>query len=201
MRPSVLRFALIALSLTAATGCHRKTKPIVAPAPIDIVVDTPATRTVTPIDASADSASRRAQFVADSIAAARRTAAADSAAAAQAELVNALRAPVHFDYDQDLLREEAKAILNAKAAILAANPSVRLVITGHTDERGTAEYNLALGQRRAAQVKRYLVSMGIDVARLTTQSLGDSQPAASGTDEASYQQNRRAEFQPTGAAQ
>ena len=80
-----------------------------------------------------------------------------------------------------------------------ANPSVTVAITGHTDERGTAEYNLALGQRRAAQVKRYLTSKGIDDARLTTQSMGDSQPAVQGTDESAYQQNRRAEFQPSGA--
>ena len=74
-----------------------------------------------------------------------------------------------------------------------------LAITGHTDERGTAEYNLALGQRRAAQVKRYLTSKGIEDARLSTQSLGDSQPAVQGTDESAYAQNRRAEFQASGA--
>jgi peptidoglycan-associated lipoprotein len=82
--------------------------------------------------------------------------------------------------------------------VLLANPSVSLVVTGHTDERGTAEYNLALGQRRAATVKRYLVGKGVAEGRLTTQSLGDSQPAASGSDEASYQQNRRAEFEVRG---
>ena len=85
-------------------------------------------------------------------------------------------------------------MLDAKAAVLVANPAVTLVITGHTDEQGTAEYNLALGQRRAAQVKRYLVSKGVQDGRLSALSLGDSQPAAQGTDEASYQQNRRAEF-------
>jgi peptidoglycan-associated lipoprotein len=72
---------------------------------------------------------------------------------------------------------------------------VTYLIVGHTDEQGTAEYNLALGQRRAAQVKRYLASKGVDDARFTTQSMGDTQPAAKGTDELSYQLNRRAEFQ------
>jgi peptidoglycan-associated lipoprotein len=90
-------------------------------------------------------------------------------------------------------------VLDAKVPILAANPRVTLVILGHTDERGTAEYNLALGQRRAAQVKRYLVGKGIDESRLSTQSLGDSQPAVEGTDESAYQQNRRAEFRAQGA--
>ncbi|MDB4900175.1 MAG: pal, partial [Gemmatimonadetes bacterium] len=104
-----------------------------------------------------------------------------------------------FDYDKDLLRDDATAALDAKAAVLLANPAVSLAITGHTDERGTAEYNLALGQRRAAQVKRYLVAKGVQDGRLTTQSLGDSQPASQGTDEASYQQNRRAEFEVQGS--
>ena len=85
--------------------------------------------------------------------------------------------------------EHARATLDAKVPILVANPNVTVAITGHTDERGTAEYNLALGQRRAAQVKRYLTSKGVD----------DSQPAVQGTDESAYQQNRRAEFQPSGA--
>ena len=108
---------------------------------------------------------------------------------------------VYFDFDRDVLRDDARAMLDAKVPILVANPGVTVAITGHTDERGTAEYNLALGQRRAAQVKRYLTSKGIDDARLTTQSLGDSQPAVQGTDESAYQQNRRAEFQPRGAQQ
>ncbi len=86
-------------------------------------------------------------------------------------------------------------MLEAKAPILMANPRLTLTITGHTDERGTAEYNLALGQRRAAQVKRYLVAKGVPDSQLAARSLGDSQPASSGSDEASYQQNRRAEFE------
>ena len=90
------------------------------------------------------------------------------------------------------------ATLDAKTAVLLANPSISLVVTGHTDERGTAEYNLALGQRRAATVKRYLVGKGVAEGRMTTRSLGDSQPAVQGSDEAAYQQNRRAEFEVRG---
>src|SRR5215208_5269394 len=115
------------------------------------------------------------------------------------ELAAVLTQKVYFDYDQDVLRDDAQAVLDAKVPILIANPNVTLAITGHTDERGTAEYNLALGQRRAAQVKRYLTSKGIADERLSTQSLGDSQPAVEGSDESAYQQNRRAEFQPSGA--
>ena len=102
---------------------------------------------------------------------------------------------IYFDYDKDQLRDDARASLDDKAAILVANSGVALVITGHTDERGTAEYNLALGQRRSAQVKRYLESKGVAESRLSTQSLGDSQPASQGTEEPAYQLNRRAEFE------
>ena len=152
-----------------------------------------------------------AQREADSLAALRAKQRADSIAAAEAaqraaaeqgsatsELAAVLTQKVYFDYDQDVLRDDARAVLDAKVPILLANPGVSVAITGHTDERGTAEYNLALGQRRAAQVKRYLTSKGVPDSRLSTQSLGDSQPAVQGTDESAYQQNRRAEFQPSG---
>ena len=102
---------------------------------------------------------------------------------------------VYFDYDKDAIRDDARALLDAKASVLGANPAVTIVITGHTDEQGTSEYNLALGQRRAAQVKRYLEAKGVAENRMTTQSMGDSQPAVQGSDESAYQQNRRAEFE------
>lgn len=182
------------LSTVALAACRRSPQTTPTPAPVATVTE-PAGPTSAEILA-AEAARRRA----DSIAAANRAAAAANANAADAERASAsLRAtlsqPVYFDYDKDQIRDDARAILDAKAAILAANPSVTYVIVGHTDEQGTAEYNLALGQRRAAQVKRYLVSKGIDEGRFSTQSMGDSQPAVRGTDEASYQLNRRAEFQ------
>jgi peptidoglycan-associated lipoprotein len=181
-RSTALALTLV-LSSLSISACRRKVEPVTAPVPT-----TTTTTTSTADDAArrrADSLAADAQRRADSVAAANR---------AQAEMVNVLQQRVYFDYDQDNLREDAAAVLDAKAAILLANPAVTVAITGHTDERGTAEYNLALGQRRAAQVKRYLASKGVADARLATQSLGDSQPAAPGTDEASYQQNRRAEF-------
>jgi peptidoglycan-associated lipoprotein len=145
-------------------------------------------------------AALRAQQRADSIAAAE--AAARAAAAAEmppaGELTNVLAQKVYFDYDRDDLRDDARAVLDAKVPILLANPGVTMEITGHTDERGTAEYNLALGQRRAAQVKRYLTAKGVPDDRLSAHSLGDSEPAVQGTDESAYQQNRRAEFRPSG---
>jgi peptidoglycan-associated lipoprotein len=187
-RTAVLSLAL--LSVVGLDACRRKV--VQAPAPV--------------------ATSNDAQRQADSIAALRARQRADSIAAAEAaarsasgadkrtaeELAAVLTQKVYFDYDQDALRDDARAVLDAKVPILLANPGIAVAITGHTDERGTAEYNLALGQRRAAQVKRYLTSKGVQDDRLTTQSLGDSQPAVQGTDEAAYQQNRRAEFQPSG---
>jgi peptidoglycan-associated lipoprotein len=186
------RTALLSLALLSVVGldaCRRK----VVPAP------TPVATTST---ANEDSlAALRARQRADSIAAAEAAAArnASDAQRAQAELQALLSQKVYFDYDRDVLRDDARAVLDAKVPVLTANPGVSLLISGHTDERGTAEYNLALGQRRAAQVKRYLTSKGIAESRLTAQSLGDAQPAVQGTDESAYQQNRRAEFEAQGA--
>jgi peptidoglycan-associated lipoprotein len=190
----IRRTAVLALAVISVAGldaCRRK------------VVPTPTPVATTDAGGNADSlAALRARQRADSIAAAERAsreAAAASDRRTAGELAAVLTQKVYFDYDRDVLRDDARATLDAKVPILVANPGVTVAITGHTDERGTAEYNLALGQRRAAQVKRYLTSKGVDDARLTTQSLGDSQPAVQGTDESAYQQNRRAEFQPSGA--
>ena len=180
---------LVLASLAGVEGCRRKVEP--APTPVTPANDAAAAQRRADSLAAAG-AQRRADSIDAANAAASRDAAADRRA--QGELATVLAQKVYFDFDRDQLRDDAVATLDAKAAVLLANPSVTLIVTGHTDERGTAEYNLALGQRRAAQVKRYLASKGISDGRLTTQSLGDSQPAASGSDEASYQQNRRAEF-------
>ena len=191
-----LTFSLLAIgSLSALEGCRRTPTP--APAPSSATDATGAAQR------RADSlASLASQRRADSIAAANAANSRDAAAAAdrqtQLEMTNVLGERVYFDYDRDQLRDDGAATLDAKAAILNANPSITLVVTGHTDERGTSEYNLALGQRRAATVKRYLTGRGISEGRMTTQSLGDSQPAAAGGDESAYQQNRRAEFQVRG---
>jgi peptidoglycan-associated lipoprotein len=185
-RIAVLSLAL--LSVATLDACRRK----VVPAPTPVATSDDAQR-------QADSlAALRARQRADSIAAAD-AASAEASRRSAGELAAVLTQKVYFDFDQDALRDDARQVLDAKVPILEANPRVSLIILGHTDERGTAEYNLALGQRRAAQVKRYLVSRGIDESRLSTQSLGDSQPAVEGTDEAAYQQNRRAEFRPQGA--
>lgn len=99
---------------------------------------------------------------------------------------------IHFDTDAYDINGEASGILTRQAAWLKANPNVRATIEGHCDERGTREYNLALGDRRANSVKNYLVNAGVSAAQLSTISYGKERPAATGSDEGAWAQNRRA---------
>lgn len=101
---------------------------------------------------------------------------------------------VHFAYDSAVLTPIAQNILNQKAEWLRANPSANVVIGGHCDERGTIEYNVALGERRAESAKKYLVNLGIDANRLETISYGEERPIATGSNEEAWAQNRRAQF-------
>jgi peptidoglycan-associated lipoprotein len=99
---------------------------------------------------------------------------------------------VLFGYDSYELDDLARATLLKHADWLRGNPGVRVTLEGHCDERGTREYNLALGDRRANSAKNFLASQGIDVSRLTTISYGKEKPAVDGSDEAAHAQNRRA---------
>jgi peptidoglycan-associated lipoprotein len=162
-------------------------------------IETPGPRTTTSVDTSFREGSTR-----DSLARAeriRQQAFEDSVRAARARdtdaLRNTLREVIHFDFDEADLRDEARARLDAKLPILLANPGVTLRISGHADERGSDEYNLALGQRRAAAAKRYLTERGVPDGRIETVSFGEEQPVASGADESAYAANRRAEFEIT----
>lgn len=99
---------------------------------------------------------------------------------------------VHFGLDQYDIDPEARTILDSQAAWLQRYPNVRITIEGHCDERGTREYNLALGDRRANAAKNYLAARGVTADRMTVISYGKERPIALGSDEASYAQNRRA---------
>jgi peptidoglycan-associated lipoprotein len=101
---------------------------------------------------------------------------------------------IFFQYDSDEISGDAEQNLRLKAAVLAANPSVRLRIEGHADQRGSTEYNLALAQRRAEAVRAFLANYGIDPDRFTTVSFGKERPLVEGDDEESWARNRRAEF-------
>jgi peptidoglycan-associated lipoprotein len=191
-RIAVLTMAM--LSVTTLACRHKAPEPAPVPA-------------ATPVGADADSARRAADEAARRAAAdeAARRAAADEAArraaadaaSASAAVRAALTAAVHFEFDQSELRAEDRGILDAKVPILQANAAVVIRVAGHTDERGSDEYNLALGQRRAAAVKAYLVQRGIPEARIETVSYGEERPVAQGSDEGAYSQNRRAEFEIT----
>ena len=107
-------------------------------------------------------------------------------------LANVASDRVFFDTDKSDIDAEAQATLRSQAAYLRQYPNVRVTIEGHADERGTREYNLALGERRANAAKNYLASLGIDASRISTISYGKERPEALGSDEASWARNRRA---------
>lgn len=101
---------------------------------------------------------------------------------------------VHFDYNESTLRADAQEVLSAKSVWLENNPDATAVIEGHCDERGTAEYNLALGDRRAKSVKQFLVDSGIASSRITTVSYGEEMPLDPASNEDAWAKNRRAKF-------
>jgi peptidoglycan-associated lipoprotein len=101
---------------------------------------------------------------------------------------------VHFDFDRYEIRAQDKGVLDENAKWLKSNASAFLLIEGHADERGTNEYNLALGERRAKAARDHLVSLGIDGGRITLISLGEERPACTERTETCWAQNRRAHF-------
>lgn len=101
---------------------------------------------------------------------------------------------IYFDFDKYTLKPEARSILDAKAAFLKKRTEITFLIEGHCDERGTDEYNLALGQRRADVAKAYLVDLGISPYRIQTVTYGEEQPLDSGHNEAAWRMNRRDQF-------
>lgn len=182
-----LATSLIALVLLT-TACGKKAEPVTSPTPVR-----PTT------GSNADSLARIARE--DSLrraaadAAERARLAAAAAEAGRASLVNQIAETIHFAYDQDLISTEDQARLDAKAAIMQANPALRIRITGHADERGSDEYNLALGMRRAAAAKSYLAGRGIDGGRIELASLGREVPIDPSSNEAAWSRNRRDEFE------
>ena len=124
--------------------------------------------------------------------------AAEAEAARLRQLTTDLTSPIFFDFDRAEVRQgNDQGLLDRKAAILAANSPVRMRISGHADERGSDEYNLALGNRRAGSAKRYLTGKGVADNRLEVVSYGEERPANPGHDESSWAENRRDEFEVT----
>ncbi|MGE3275193.1 MAG: OmpA family protein [Vicinamibacterales bacterium] len=178
-----LRFGvLVTMSLALAAGCAKKSAPAVtAPAPSGM---TSAAAAAPPV-ATRPSPGPAPELSEDEIFA-RKT---------LAEL-NAERplGDAFFDYDQSTLRDDARAALARNAEWLKRWRQVEVLIEGHSDERGTAEYNLALAARRAEAVRTYLLALGIPETRLVSTSLGREQPFCRESSEGCWQQNRRGHF-------
>jgi peptidoglycan-associated lipoprotein len=189
---SVHLLALAGLTAAAAVGaCGGSPPPQTAPQPTESTADADAGRR------EREEAEARAREEAERLA---RQRAADSLAALgrTTEAVRTmLGTMIHFDYDKANIRSDDAETLDQKVGILQANRNLRIRIAGHCDERGSDEYNLALGNRRATSAKQYLVSHGIDGDRIQTASYGEERPIADGHDETAWSQNRRDEFEIT----
>ena len=190
-----LGFLMLVTAVGTAAACGGK-PPAEQPAPV-ATVDTAAANARARARQDSIDAANRARAEADRLAreAAERRAAADRAAAERAALTSDLAAVIHFDFDKSDIMSGDMANLDRKAAILNANSALQIRISGHADDRGSDEYNLALGNRRAAAAKRYLTSKGVADGRITIVSFGEERPVAMGADEASWAQNRRDEFE------
>ncbi len=102
---------------------------------------------------------------------------------------------VYFGFDESLVSEEAQVIIQAHAEVLVNDPEISISVAGHADERGTREYNLALGDQRGEAVSRYFQQFGIDASRISVVSYGEEQPAVMGANEEAWSLNRRVEFE------
>ncbi len=176
-------FATLAALLMA--GCAKKpAAESMAPAETPVVTETPAQQEVSGIrdGALSESAVTEAPAAEDG-----------SAAMMEGQAVAGLQ-PVYFDFDQYTLTPQARETLAQNAAFLNAHQQMPILIEGHTDERGSDEYNLALGERRARATRDYLISLGVAGDRLSILSYGEERPAAQGNTEEAYSKNRRAEF-------
>lgn len=116
----------------------------------------------------------------------------DASAAVQATELK----DIHFDFDESAIRDDSKKLLNENAEWFRKHPSAKVTIEGHCDERGSSEYNLALGERRARATRDYLVAAGVAANRVSTISFGKERPFVTGHDESAWKWNRRAHFVP-----
>ncbi len=183
---------VVAISALVACGSKQPPEQPAPQAAAPAQPTQPAAQAPAPGDDS--EARQRAQREADDKARRDREA-ADARARALAALRDQLAAVINFEFDKADVLSGDEANLSRKAAILSANTVVRLRISGHADERGSDEYNLALGNRRAAAAKRYLVNKGVEAGRLEVISYGEERPVDPGHDESAWVRNRRDEFE------
>src|SRR5438445_4257569 len=179
---------------TGAVACGGKPAPA-TPAPQANADSIAAAEKARQDSIAAADAAARAREEADRVAR-QRTADSLAALGRTTDAVRTMLATmIHFDFDKSNIRPDDAGALDQKISILQANPNLRIRISGHCDERGSDEYNLALGNRRATSAKQYVVSHGIDAGRIETVSYGEERPIAQGHDETAWAQNRRDEFE------
>lgn len=172
-------FVLLTFSMTIFTGCAEKksvvksdTQQVQETAPASIPQDT--AKQVPPTTNIKDSAIEQSSLM---------------GATAKSPVSD-----INFDFDSSTIGPDAREILNANADFLSKNKVSAIVVEGHCDERGTAEYNMALGQRRAQETKKYLVNLGINESKINTISYGAERPLDTGNNEEAWAKNRRAHF-------
>jgi peptidoglycan-associated lipoprotein len=176
---------LVAFGMTIFTGCAEKKT---------VVKDEAIQEQTAPVAQSTDTA--KEQVV---------TAPADQEQSAKVEVETAAKAKaaataevnirdINFDFDQSNIRPDAREILKANADILLKKGAAQIAIEGYCDERGTAEYNMALGERRAQEAKKYLVNLGMEASQIKTISYGEERPLDPGNNEDAWAKNRRAHF-------
>lgn len=177
--PRLSRFAILLVALPFAIGACKKKPPVVAAQqqqPAAGPVSPPVTPPNNPPPAAAPTKTQ---------------------AEIDAEVRGLVLEIVYFEYDTDAIRADAQATLEKKLPVLQANPGLKFRVEGHCDDRGSDEYNIALGRRRAEAVKRFLTDRGIDASRIETVSFGRERPALQGDSEDARARNRRDEFQIT----
>jgi len=171
-------FAVLGVGAGACGGGQAPDEPATPPRPAPEATQ-PAARPAPASSTSADDRARR-----DAEEARRETARARAV----------LEDMVFFDYDRSAIRDDAKRVLDAKVTILRADPAIRLQIAGHADERGSTEYNLALGSRRAGAVRDYFTSFGLAANRFEITTYGEGRPLVQSRSESAWSRNRRGEF-------
>lgn len=192
--PTTLMAAALAGAAVLSAACAKKPVPL-APTPATASADSAARAdSIARAEAARQAELARARAEQDSLRAVRDR--EQREAAQDADAMRVLQATIYYDYDQASLTDAARSLLQAKVPVLQARPTTRIRITGHTDDRGSSEYNLALGLRRAAEAKAFLVANGIDASRIDIASMGEEMPAVQGENEEAWSKNRRAEFAP-----
>jgi peptidoglycan-associated lipoprotein len=178
MKQSLKAGSITLAAVAFVVACS--SKPPAAPPPSPTPVSTPTVVTVEPVATPEPMPTPKVD--------------ADSIRDKSNDQLSGMLKPAFFDYDKADIRGDSRDVLATNATWLKKYSSVQFTIEGHADERGTAQYNLALGDRRANAAKDYLVSLGVDASRIKTVSYGKERPFATGHDEDSWQKNRRAHF-------